>query len=401
MNSEDYWQIVPPLSGVLVASIVFGMSVLAVVEFGPLAVAVWCTAIAFLIGVYSLDDVRERLYDEFVQEPTNEDQSEDAQNIEKELREFVYLDSLTVQSLLASLNIPIPQETTELNQQTERVQHRVGLNAGVSAQSVGKIGGNVDISRTDAGTDLVETSKKINDQHIFDELYDELESRGEITTLPDEWNNSPGKYNLDSNDIDIVKFSGNGKTDPVYRMSNVLSLISRTEVLQEYVDQDEDMDISGIIDDLQDVVFGDQIGVEFDVADDVAYVASINEGDLWVDDPRREFAASREYTVLGRVVGRIPEDDEWDYIDIFRISATVLDGDSMGTIRGVVANFIDIVDNYSKNVPLPDLENATSEDIEGDEELSQQDSAIRLSVEDKKIYVEGPGLIIDPIAIYW
>ena len=70
------------------------------------------------------------------------------------------------------------------------------------------------------------------------------------------------------------------------------------------------MDISEIIEDLQKVVFGNQIGVEFDVADDVAYVASINEGDLWVDDPRREFAASREYTVLGRVVGQIPEDDE-------------------------------------------------------------------------------------------
>ena len=73
----------------------------------------------------------------------------------------------------------------------------------------------------------------------------------------------------------------------------------------------------------------------------------------------------------------------------------------METIRGVVADFIDIVDNYSKSVPLPDLENATSEDIEGEEELPQEDSPIRLSVEDKKIYVEGPGLVIDPIAIYW
>ena len=145
MNSEDYWQIARPLSGVLVASIVFGVSVSAITDFGTIAVAAWCTAIAFLIGVYSLDDVRDQLHDEFVKEPANEDQSEDAQSNEKELREFVYLDSLTVQSLLASLNIPIPQETTELNQQTERVQHRVGLNAGVSAQSVGEVGGNVDI----------------------------------------------------------------------------------------------------------------------------------------------------------------------------------------------------------------------------------------------------------------
>ena len=401
MNSEDYWQIARPLSGVLVASIVFGVSVSAITDFGTIAVAAWCTAIAFLIGVYSLDDVRDQLHDKFVKEPANEDQSEDAQSNEKELREFVYLDSLTVQSLLASLNIPIPQETTELNQQTERVQHRVGLNAGVSAQSVGEVGGNVDISKTDAGTDLVETSKKINDQYIFDRLYDELESRENITTLPDGWDNSPDMCNLNSNGIDIVNFSGKGKTDPVYRMANVLSLVSRTEVLQEYADQDEDMDISEMIEDLQKVVFGNQIGVEFDVADDVAYVASINEGDFWVDDPRREFAASREYTVLGRVVGQIPEDDEWDYIDIFRIGATVLDSDSMGTIRGVVADFIDIVDNYSKSVPLPDLENATSEDIEGEEELPQEDSPIRISVENKKIYVEGPGLIIDPIAIYW
>ena len=270
------------------------------------------------------------------------------------------------------------------------------------------MGGTIDLSRTDAGTDLIETSKKINDQYIFDRLYDELESRGEITSLPSEWDNSPDSYNIGGGDLDVVKIVGKGKIDPIYRMANVLSLIFRIEVLQEYANQDdsdsnqdEDMDFSGIIEDVQEVVFENQIGIEFDVADDIAYVSSIDEKNLWVDDPRREFADSREYTVLGRVVGEIPENDRWDYIDIFRIGATVLDSDSMKTIRDVVVDFIGIVDNYSTKIPLPDLASATSEEIEGNEDVPQQEPAIRLNVEDKRIHVDDPGLIIDPIAIYW
>ena len=79
----------------------------------------------------------------------------------------------------------------------------------------------------------------------------------------------------------------------------------------------------------------------------------------------------------------------------------MLDSDSMETIRDVVVDFIGIVDNYSTKIPLPDLASATSEEIEGNENVPQQEPAIRLNVEDKRIYVDGPGLIIDPIAIYW
>lgn len=43
-----------------------------------------------------------------------------------------------------------------------------------------------------------------------------------------------------------------------------------------------------------------QVGVEFEVDDDISYVASIDEENLWVSDPGREFADSREYTILGK-----------------------------------------------------------------------------------------------------
>lgn len=408
MFKYRHWRVVFPILSILLVSIVFGVSVLAVIDFGTIAAVIWCIAIAFFAGIYFSDTARERIHSEFVEEPTDNNNPDNTGINEKELRDFVYLDSLTVQSLLASLNIAIPEETTELNQQTERVRRRAGLSAGISAPSGGKVGGTVDLSKTDVGTDLIETSKKINDQYIFDQLYKELESRGEITSLPDEWENNPDSYNLDGDELDIVKIVGKGKTDPVYRMANVLSLISRVEVLQEYVNNDnigdnqnEDVDLSGVIEDIQEVVFGDQIGVEFDVSDDMAYVASLDEKDLWVDDPRREFADSREYTVLGRVVGRIPEDDKWDYIDIFRIGATVLDSDSMKTMRSVIDRFIDHIDGHSTEVPLPNLEDTTTERMANGGNISQQESDIQLNVEDKKIYVDGPGLIIDPIAIYW
>ena len=276
MSKDRYWQLVRPLLGVFVMSIVFGITVLAVIDFGIIAVVLWCIVIAFLAGIYSSDTTRERIYEEFIQESTDEDPPDTTETSEKELRDFVYLDSLTVQSLLASLNIAIPQETVELSEQTERVQHRTGLNAGITAPGVGKVGGSVDLSKTDIGTDIIETSKRINDQYIFDRLYDELESRNEITSLPEDWDNSADGYNIDGNDLDVVKIRGKGKTDPIYRMANVLSLISRIEVLQGYANQDEDnsqdddTDVSKIIEDIQEVVFGNQIGVEFDVEDDLA-----------------------------------------------------------------------------------------------------------------------------------
>jgi len=69
---------------------------------------------------------------------------------------------------------------------------------------------------------------------------------------------------------------------------------------------------------------------------------------------------------------------------------------------------LDLVDGLSQNLTLDKLRNAEREDIGDidfqtllvdDDEDSQ--SAIQIRIKDKTICVEGPGLVIEPIAIYW
>lgn len=410
MDNVRFSDLLWPLLTVFGLALVFGMSVRGVANFGVIAVVVWCIIAAIIVGIATSSRLREGIEKELFEKFDKETQDDsDEFEEDKELREFIYLDSLSVQSLLASLTTGISEQAIEVTEQTEQVQRRAGLNAGIS-QGPANLKGNINISETETGTDILETSKRITDQHIFDELYELLDSRGEITSLPDDWDNTPDSYNIDSDDLDVVKIKGEGKTDPVYRMANVLSLISRIEILSEYGDQNitsqadnstDDMDLSETIEDLKDVVFADQIGVEFEVDDSISYVASVDTDNLWVDDPRREFADSRTYTVLGRVVGEIPNEERWDYIDILRIGSTFLDSDSMDSIRAVVSQFIDMIDRLSERIPLPDMESIAIDDMQGDGAVPKEDSDFKMNIEDKKIYVEGPGLIIDPIAIYW
>ena len=417
MNREAVLELGSSLTAVVVPAIVFGVSVLAVSDYGAAPLVIWSISIAAVVGLFFSEAARSAIYDELVgkEEKDESDSTSSGTSSDRdELREFVCLDSLSVQSLLASLHVDIPDAATEVSQQTERVQRRAGLNAGISGQGGVGVKGNIGVSSAETETDLLETSKKITDQHIFDELYEQLDDRDKIKTLPDYWENSPEDYNLEAEDLDVIEISATGKTDPVYRIANILSLLSRVEVLREYQSQDgtttnqDPVKLSQVADDIRDIVFADQVGVEFEVDDRLSYVASVDTDNLWVDDPRREFADSREYTVLGRVVGKIPDDSEWDYIDLLRITSSVLDKNSLRTIRDIITIFLDLVDGLSQNLTLDKLRNAEREDIGDidfqtllvdDDEDSQ--SAIQIRIKDKTICVEGPGLVIEPIAIYW
>jgi len=313
MDREAVLELGSSLTGVVVPAIVFGVSVLAVSDYGAVPLVIWSISIAAVVGLFFSETARSAIYDELVgkeEKDESDSTSLSTSSDRDELREFVYLDSLSVQSLLASRHVDIPDAATEVSQQTERVQRRAGLNAGISGQGGVGVKGNIGVSSAETETDLLETSKKITDQHIFDELYEQLDDRDKIKTLPDYWENSPEDYNLEAEDLDVIEIAATGKTDPVYRIANILSLLSRVEVLREYQSQDgtttnqDPVKLSQVADDIRDIVFADQVGVEFEVDDRLSYVASVDTDNLWVDDPRREFADSREYTVLGRVVGK-------------------------------------------------------------------------------------------------
>jgi hypothetical protein len=310
--------------------------------------------------------------------------------MESDLREFIYLDSLSVQSLLASQDVGIAQEEVETDEDTTEASLRSKLSAGISFPFIGSGKGEVDISGTRTGTEVLETRKKINDQLLFTRLYDELEDS--ITTLPDDRAEDTGD-SLSLNNGDIVEISGITRTDPLYRMLNVASLFARIDAFginKENIEQ------------AREAIYGKQIGMVTDVPDDDwNYAMSVERKNLWVDDPQREFLGSRRYTVFGRVEAIVPPNDQWDYIDILQIAGTIVSKDSLNSVRTLVDEFVELIDGYQQEVPLPQLGEISIDDLSENNEPPTRNSTISIDIEDKDISVEGRAVVIKPIAVYW
>ncbi|MCF2206864.1 hypothetical protein KI372_01705 [Halobacterium salinarum] len=381
---------IKPLVKVLFPSVVFALSVIAVSEYGSILLFVWIT-LSITLAFLAFTEVGSGL----LNSPGDEGKEQEAQKHsmgDNQLREFVYLNSLSVQSLLASLNIAITEETREVSQEIEQMSLQTGMKAGSGTTGAGSLSVNASLLNTETGNEILETTKRINDQYRFNQLKNELDRHEKVSSLPEDWENSASDYNYDLDGIGVVEVEGTAKTDPLYRMINVASLFSRIN----------SFDInSETITEVREGMYGEQLGLEISNNDEVSYVMSLQNKNLWTDDPRREFSGSRRYTVLGRVVGVIGEEDEWDYIDLLRVSNTVLDKESMASIRGTIDDFVDLIDSFETDVPLPNLEGIDVEDLQAGREPPTSESTLQLNVKDKRISVEGPAIVIEPIAIYW
>lgn len=387
---------------IVLPPILIAGSVVVIAEFGLLVLFFWVVFLSFAAILVFTDEV-EKLVSQFEGDEDRLTDIADSDEQNRELREFVYLDSLTVQSLLASLQIATLERIREVSERTEEDIQNLGLHGNLGIEGIGNIGGGVDLSESETGRELLETKKRIGDQYIFDQLYSELDKRDQINELPEYWQNRPEDYNLDSESLDIVKFEGTAQTDPLYRMMNIISLLFRGFSLLRAEGRgngDEMPDIDQQkIEEVRQAVYGNQIGLKFDINDDFKYVMSLDEENLWVENPRREFTSSRDYTVLGRVVDRVPDDEQWDYIDIFRATGTVLETESMDSIRGSIYSFVDVLDGFEREIPIPSFGTVDFEAVSKEEGLDEE--KIRINIKDKEMSVDGPAIIVDPIAIYW
>ncbi|AOW79355.1 hypothetical protein HTSR_0148 [Halodesulfurarchaeum formicicum] len=308
------------------------------------------------------------------------------------LREFMYLDSLSVQSLLASMDIAVTEEEVEVQEEGETERTSGGFSGSLSIPWIGSGGGSVDVASSKTGSEMLETRKKINDQYLFSQLYTELENNNQITTIPeDKPDGNSGQIELESGDV--VEINGDAKTDPLFRMLNVVSLFARIDQF--------DIDEQQILE-AKKAIYGKQIGMMVDVEeDDWSYAMSIERKNLWVDDPQREFLGARPYSVLGRVEEIVPPKKEWDFLDILRIAGTIFSDDTLDSVRTVGRNFIGTIDGYEQEVPFPSLRGLSVQDMQEMDEPPTRDRTISVDIKDKEISVEGTALIIDPIAVYW
>ena len=305
-----------------------------------------------------------------------------------ELRQFIYLDDLAIQTLLASYNIAAPESVRESREAISEGSGGLDFKAGINLPSIAdlKIGANASGAQT--AKEIFEAEKRINDQYLFSILHDALEDSDEIVDIDD----SDRGYSLSGGEM--VKIRGEAKTDPIYRFLSVLSIVKDLGLTD-----DEEDDLSQI-EQMRELLYANQVGLSLEVENTTAsFGMSLSLDNLWVDE-NREFLGRREYVVVGRVRETFGRNQKWDYADIMRLASTITTDDTMNEIRQLASDFVESIGNFSQEYERPDIDDASFEEL-SEQDYDVEESLFELEMGDNEIALQGPGHVIHPVAIYW
>jgi len=299
-------------------------------------------------------------------------------------RQFAYLDDLAVRSLLASENIATPDEITEISESITEGQGGAGVSAGVDIPFVGGAEAGVDLSGSKTGRQLFETSKRINDQYIFNVLYEEMEE--DVVDLT-----SNGDVSVSEGDL--IKIGGVVNTDAMYRILTLLDTYS--EIM--------DIDNQEQIHQAYELLYSDAIGISVDVDDSrFSFGMRFDPNKLWIERSQA-FLGTKRYIVLGRVSDTFGGGETWDYLNIAEMIDSVLADETMEEIRDLISTVINAIGSAEEDMELPDVSSASIDAFSDLENIGNAttNAPFRLDIDDKEIALDGPGFVIYPIAIYW
>lgn len=297
------------------------------------------------------------------------------------LREFVYLDATSVNSLLASRFMAVPETVREVAEESEEQTDESEASAGINLHSLLNLGGSRKSGSTEGSRELSEVGKRINDQYRFSILVKTLEQSDE-TEIYDISEDGPG---ADLEPGDLVRVTGKCRTDPLYPLltallyfASAMSSIPQgnsflTSLLQNQSEQ-------GQIEQVNELLYGGWIGLKME-NNEVSrnFGMAINEAETWVD-PHREFRGSNEYTILGRVQSQLSDGEIWDLIEILRVLDSASSEEEMDERRlELMGKLLDELEDHntgSEEFRLPDMN-------------------------PDEFVLEGEATIVSPIAIYW
>ena len=97
---------------------------------------------------------------------TEEEQEEGDSLEDKELREFVYLDPMSVNSLLASQYVALPEAIRQVSEDIGGEDSQKGLNLTLG-YGPAKVGGSYSSGESERERRLSKTERQINDQYRF------------------------------------------------------------------------------------------------------------------------------------------------------------------------------------------------------------------------------------------
>ena len=297
-----------------------------------------------------------------------------------ELREFVYLDTMGVNSLLASQYVALPETVREVSEDIEGDDEKKGLNFNLG-YGPAKFGGDYQSGESEQERRLSETEQRINHQYQFSILHRVLENDDSIIELSQE---SEEENPISADKGDVIKISGNCVTDPFYRLLSAVTFLRRVfeadEIAEQMAESLENPESAtfDLLDQWLDVLHGERIGLTLESEEfGRPVVMSIDTDDLWVN-LQREFLGSRDYTVVARIERVMTGSEKWDFVDLLQIMDSVFSDESVEEFRGAFTE----VANEIKNIG------------EDKAEFSPE-------VVESEYVVEEPAFVVSPIAIYW
>lgn len=301
------------------------------------------------------------------------------------MRQFVYLDDLAVQSLLASEGRWIPESRTEIEEEGKEIAGDASGKLGLDMPFVGEANFGGDISGSKTGKEILEAQKRINDQGLFNEFYNEIED--EITNVEDEGISPPRD--------DLIEIQGTIETDAIYRFLKTFNLYG------DIVDDENAEKISKA----EELLYSRGIGVSIDTDDsNFKYAATLKPDSLWIEE-ERAFLDKKEFTVLARIYDTFDGDEYWDYIDIVKMIDTMIDDNTMNELRDFAAAFIEMIGQASEEFERPAIEEMEVDQFSQLQKIQETASTVtsdfELSIDEKELSLQGPGVVVSPIAIYW
>lgn len=300
-----------------------------------------------------------------------------------ELREFVYLDTMSVNSLLASQYVAVPDRVRDVSEDIEGEDRSRGISFNLG-YGPARISADAQSGENEQVRSMSETERRINEQYRFSILHRVLEHEDMIVDL-DERDDDDTAPSFSAGEV--VKISGRCYTDPFYRILSAIGLLLRIFNLEEVSDDldgsEELTDSSGnsVFETFKDVLHGERIGLKLSSSEfNRPVVMSIDTDDLWVK-PEREFLGVHNYTVVGRVDKVMPGSEKWDFIDLLQIMGTVFSDEDVERFRDTLA---DVIEDMSE--------------LGGDDDEEENFS---LSMDENDYVVDESAIVISPVAIYW
>lgn len=302
-----------------------------------------------------------------------------------EFRQFVYLDDLAVRSLLASMDIAVPEEVQETDESVQELEGEGEIGGGAEIPFIGSANLGAEVAGSKTGREMIQTRKKISDQYVFNIFHSKLEDQISIVS----------ESGMGTEEGELVKLEGEIQTDAIYRLLKAISLFNDVIESEDF----EKMQRA------EELLYEKGIGISID-CDDTRFscASTLTPENMWIDQ-ERAFLGDKQYTIVGRVYSTFEGDESWDYLDIVKIIDTIVADETMDDLRTMATQFIEMLGETSEEYERPDIGSAEIESLSGLEKLNEVPDSVKstfsLAVDEREIAIEGPGVVIDPIAIYW